>query len=116
MNNKITFKNLILLNILFLIYSFTGILSKKASLNEYFSLEFMKYFIGSILIMAIYSVMWQLTLQKIPLSIAYSNKAVVIIWGLVWSVIFFNEALRLSIIIGGCLIIAGILLVVSGYE
>ena len=116
MNNKITFKNLAILNILFLIYSFAGIFSKKASAYEYFSLEFMKYFIVAIVAMLVYSFIWQLALQKVPLSIAYSNKAVTIIWGLIWSVIFFSEAIRLSIIIGGCLIMVGILLVVNEYE
>ncbi|MDD4690575.1 MAG: EamA family transporter [Eubacteriales bacterium] len=116
MNKKASIKNLTLLNISFLIYSFAGVLSKKASSYEYFSFDFIKYFMCAVFIIILYSIIWQLSLQRIPLSIAYSNKATTMIWGLIWSILIFHEDLRAGIIVGGCLIIAGILLVVNEDE
>lgn len=116
MKNKITFKDLALLNALFLIYSFVGVLSKMASSYEYFSLEFVRYFIIAIIAMVVYAILWQISLRKIPLSIAYSNKAATLFWGLLWSVIIFRETLTIGILIGALMIVVGIRMVVKDYE
>lgn len=46
-----------------------------------------------------------------PLSAAFANKAVVIIWGILWGILFFQEKIRWNILIGIILIITGITLV-----
>ena len=51
-----------------------------------------------------------------PLTVAFANKAVVIIWGIVWGMLFFGETLRISMVVGSVIIIAGIYLVVSDDE
>ena len=46
--------------------------------------------------------------MRTDLSFAYANKGVVIVWGLVWSVVFFGEKLTVNNFIGASLIIVGI--------
>ena len=48
-------------------------------------------------------------LKKIDLSIAYANKSIVTIWGLIWSMIFFNEIITFKTIIATIFIIIGII-------
>ena len=62
------------------------------------------------------TLLWQQVLKRMPLTVAFANKAVVIIWGIVWGMLFFGETLRISMVVGSVIIIAGIYLVVSDDE
>lgn len=51
-----------------------------------------------------------------PLTTAFANKAVTIIWGMLWGVLIFRESITPAMIIGSVVIIAGIWLVVTSDE
>ena len=51
-----------------------------------------------------------------PLTIAYANKGITIIWGIFWGAILFKEAITIKTIIGGAIILAGIYMVVTNNE
>ena len=44
---------------------------------------------------------------------AYANRAVTIVWGIIWGLLFFNEKLSLGKVIGAVIVIAGVLLYVT---
>ena len=69
-----------------------------------------------LVIMAVYAVLWQQILKKLPLNVAYANKAVTVIWGLIWGMIIFKEQITLNNILGAALIILGIYVVVKADE
>lgn len=43
---------------------------------------------------------------------AYANKAVTVLWGLIWGLLFFGETITLQKILGAVIIACGIVLVV----
>lgn len=103
-------KKYLLLHFLLLIYSFTGVLSKYASKTKFLSFFFITLYGGIILILGVYAIIWQQLIKKIPITTAFANKSITIVWGLIWSLIFFNEYITLGKLIGIFLIVIGIIL------
>ena len=111
MKNK---KVILLLNIAFFIYSLSSVMSKLAAGKEPFSLVWILLYGGVLMVLMIYAVLWQIALGKTDLITAYSNKAVVVIWGLLWGAVLFGEHLSFPKIAGVLVIIAGILTISRG--
>ena len=68
------------------------------------------------LILGIYAIFWQQILKKFTLTTAFFNKAVIVIWGMIWGTLFFKEKITLNMIIGAIIVLIGISLVVKDYE
>lgn len=100
----------IALQFLFILYSFSGIFTKIAAMSSFPSYRFVAFFALSITVMGGYAFFWQKVLKIIPLSKAYSNKAITIVWGLVWGKCFFDELVTVNKVIGAVLVIAGVVL------
>ena len=103
-------KYYILLHVLLMVYSICGILSKLAAKVVFMSIPFILLYLGIVFLLGIYAIFWQQIIKALPLTIAYANKAVSVIWGLVWGILFFHEKLTLGKLIGICLIVTGIIL------
>lgn len=101
-------KDFILLHIMLLIYSTTGIFSKIAAGQIWWSVPFMLCCAGVIGVLIIYAIGWQQVMKHLPLSVAFANKPVVIIWGMIWGKTIFGEYITVMNIIGVFLIILGI--------
>lgn len=97
---------------IFLIYSFGTVASKKASGYQLLSPGFIKYYVIELIIIILYALLWQQIIKKFKLVTAYSSKAVVMLWTLIWSSIFFRESIRPANILGVIIIVSGILLVI----
>ena len=97
-----------LLQVSFLIYSCSSVVAKFASGNEVLSFKFILFYGLEVVILGIYALLWQQVIKKYDLSIAYANKAVTLIWALLWSVILFKEHLKWNQIVGVLIVIAGI--------
>lgn len=109
-------KVIIVLQIILFMYSLFGICSKFAAQQEFLSFKFILFY-GIVLVnLAVYAVCWQQIIKRLPLVTAYANKAVTVIWGLVWGVVFFREQIAPAQIIGAIIIIIGIVLVVTEKE
>lgn len=106
----------IVLHLIVFIYSLAGMTSKLASGKDFFSFEWILLYGLIIFILGIYALLWQQILKKIPLNIAYANKAVGVIWGIVWGVVVFGETITVRNIIGALIVIAGVVLMVTGEE
>ncbi len=100
------------LHMLLLIYSLGAVCSKYAGQSEFLSGGFIFYYGLVLLDLAIYAIVWQQILKKLPLVTAYANKAVTIIWGLLWGMLIFKEKVTVWNIIGAIIIVVGIYLVV----
>lgn len=109
-------KNYIFLHIVLLFYSANGIFSKMASKKLFLSAEFF-YFYGLVLLnLLIYAILWQQVLKRMPLTTAFSNKSVIVVWGMLWGTLFFQERITLQMIIGAVIIFFGVYLVVTDHE
>lgn len=110
--NKINIKDIIFLNLIILYYPFISIIAEIASGYELMSSSFIKFYILEIIAIGIYAVLWQRAIKKFPLSLAYSNKAIVIIYNMFWAYILFKEQITLNNIIGSVIILIGTWVVV----
>lgn len=107
---KNNFPSFLLMHAGFLIYSFYTVIGKIAAKYDFLSLHFCIFYCILIFILFVYAILWQQVLKVIPLSFATANKASTIVWGMLWSFLFFQEEITLKKIIGAVIIIAGIIL------
>lgn len=113
---KNNLKAYILLHLVLLIYAATSLLSKHASGYPMESIAFVVIYGLIILLLAVYALLWQQVLKKIPLNIAFANKAITVVWGMIFGALILNEAITIKMIFGSVLIISGICLVVKYNE
>ncbi len=106
-------KKYILLHLLLFFFSFCSVFSKLAASYEFLSWQFCLFYGISIMILGIYAVLWQQIIKKMPLVIAFLNKAVTIIWGMIWGTLIFSEKITLNMIIGCIVVIIGVVMVVK---
>ncbi|MCM1125228.1 MAG: transporter [Lachnospiraceae bacterium] len=114
MKRKIPWKNLLMLQAVFLIYSISSVVSKIASGKEFLSFEFLLFYGLDVLILGIYALLWQQVIKKFELSIAYANKAITLLWALVWGIVIFREQITPGKVMGIVLVMAGIFILNSG--
>ena len=113
MNNKLSLKSMILIQLAVIVYTFSGVMGKLAAGHEFLSWPFI-FFIGfELFILACYAVIWQQIIKRYPLSIAYVNRAMAIFWSTLWAAIIFGERITLNNIIGVIVIFVGIMVVNS---
>ena len=103
-------KTLFGLHLLLIIYSLSGVLSKLAARVEFLSWEFCLLYLGILAILGIYAIGWQQILKRMNLTSAFSNKAITIVWGIIWGALFFMEPVTPMKVIGAVLIVVGIVL------
>lgn len=109
MNRK--YLNILLLQLIIIIYTLSGICAKFASNNEVLSIKFIAFYGLEILVLGIYAVLWQQVLKKFDVSVAYANRSIALIWSLIWSVLLFGEKITIQNIIGTIIVILGIVVV-----
>ena len=107
---------LLALHLLLMVYSASGILSKTAAKSETFSWPWLILMGGVFFILAVYAIGWQQIIKRLPLTTAFANKAVTVVWGIVWGALFFDEAVSLGKLLGAALIIGGVVLFVKADE
>ncbi|MCR4740625.1 MAG: DMT family transporter [Lachnospiraceae bacterium] len=101
---------LFFLHIFLMVYSFSGIFSKLAAGKDFMSLPFCLFYALSLFVLFIYAIGWQQFIKRLPLTEAYANRAVSVIWGCIWGVFIFHERLTLKNLIGAVLVIGGVIL------
>ncbi|MCR5301523.1 MAG: EamA family transporter [Lachnospiraceae bacterium] len=110
---KTKYKYMILLHLILALYSVTGIASKFAAGEEFLSPKFILFY-GIVLAgLFIYAFFWQQVIKHMPLITAYANKGVTVVWGIVWGYLIFSEEISVKKLLGACVIIAGIVLIVT---
>lgn len=107
---KSHFKTLLVLHIMLMIYSLSGIFSKLAAGEKFLSIKFCIYYGMIILLLGFYAIGWQQVIKRLPLTTAFANKAITIIWGMVWGVLFFSEPITFGKILGAIFVILGVII------
>lgn len=92
------------------IYSTSTIFSKLASKQEFLSLKFCIYYALIIILLGLYAIGWQQIIKRLPLTTAFANKAVTVVWGIIWGFLFFREPITLGKIIGALMVVGGIIM------
>lgn len=99
-----------LLHLLLMLYSSGGIFSKLAGAEPFLSWGFCLFYGIVIVLLGIYAIGWQQIIKRMPLTTAFANKAVTIVWGLVWGIVFYQETLTPGKLIGCLLVMSGVVL------
>lgn len=103
-------KKYVALSLVVLLYSIVGVLSKLASAEPFLSMRFCLLYGGVIVLLGVYALAWQQIIKRIPLTTAFANKAVTVVWGLVWGLLIFHEAITPGKLAGAALVVAGVVL------
>ncbi len=114
--NATSIRRLLLLHLLLAFYSVGAIFSKLAGESSIRSIRFFLYYGVVLVILGIYAFVWQQIIKKVPIVTAYANKAITVIWGLVWGLLFFDEKITVQKIVGVIIVVAGIIIVVKSDE
>ena len=109
-------KCFVFLHIELLILSLSGLCAKFAAQNDFLSFKFVFGYGLVIANLGIYAIVWQQIIKHLPLTTAYANKAVNIVWGILWGMLFFGEQLKWNMIVGAIIVIIGVVLVVRADE
>lgn len=93
------------------IYSMVTVCSKLASSYAIPSGGFLLFLGLEIAALAVYAIVWQQAISHFSIVFAISNKGLVVILGLVWSVLLFKEAISVFNIVGAAVIVVGVWIV-----
>ena len=110
------------LKIYFLLYfsivlaSLSSVIAAFAGYWTLFSIQAIALYCLAFFMLGVYAIMWQQVLKKLPLTIAYSNRAISILLGVMWGVLLFSEDISLTMIIGLAIVLIGVVLVVRYNE
>jgi len=95
----------------FIIYSLCLVFASWAGQFALLSVSALWRYLVAIKLLSIYAVIWQQVLKFVPLTIAYAGRAVTVLLGMLWGVVFFSEVINVQMGIGAVFIIGGIFLV-----
>lgn len=109
--NKAFIINLILLQIVVIIYTLTSIVGRLASGTEILSMEFILFYGLDVFILGVYAICWQQMIKRFDLSVAYANRAMAILWTAIWSTLIFRDKLSAKQVIGIVIVMIGTVVV-----
>lgn len=99
-----------------IVYSLSTVAAKFASEYPAFSLGWIGFFFLEFVVLAIYAIIWQQVIKKFQLSVAYSNKAITLMWSMLWNFVIFSEKITPGMVIGVLIVIAGVIVMNSASE
>ena len=109
-------RNVLILQAVIVIYTLSSVMAKMASGEEPFSVPFLLFYLAELVILGVYAVLWQQMIKKFELSVAYTNRAMALLWSMLWAVVLFHDRVTVKNVIGVALVIAGTLIVNGGKE
>ena len=117
MKKKIGFRDIILLQLVVMIYTASSIIGKFAAQAADQSLfRFVLLYGMEIGVLGIYAILWQQMIKRFELSVAYANRAGALLWSLLWAILIFGEQLTVQKVAGALLVVAGTIIVNGGKE
>lgn len=99
------------LHIILLLQVFSGICLKFASSYNILSINFILFYGLGIFFLILYAFFWQKILKIMPLSTAYMNVSMVIIWMIFVGYLIWGEPITINKIIGALFVITGIIII-----
>ena len=111
MNQKISLKNIIVLQAVVIVYTLSSVVAKLATGEEIFSFSFFLFYGLEIAILGVYAILWQQMIKRFDLSVAYANRAMAVLWSAVWAVVLFREELGIKQIIGIAFVVLGTVII-----
>lgn len=101
-------KGLLILHVGFFMQSFAAVFMKMASGEEPLSDTFLMFYGLALGILFVYAIFWQFILRSFSLSTAFSNRGIIVAWGILWGSLIFGEYITTGKLVAAALIITGI--------
>lgn len=98
------------LHLLLTVYSLSGVLSKLSGRYAWQEPGFWLCLVGVFGLLGVYALGWQQVIKRLPLTTAFANKAVTVVWGLVFGALLFGETVTPGKLAGCGLVVAGVVL------
>ncbi len=111
---KIRPVDILLLQSAVVIYSLSTVAANFASKYDFLSPKYILFLGLDFLFLAAYAVLWQQLIKKFQLSIAYANKAMTLMWSMLWNWIIFSRGITAGRVIGVVLVTAGVIVMNFG--
>ena len=106
---KASWIKILLLQLVVGIYSVNTVIAKLVSGQKVFSPAFIGLLFLEVCVLGVYALLWQQLIKHFELSVAYANKAMGLIWSLIWSIVLFYEGVRWNQRLGIVLVMIGII-------
>lgn len=129
MKQSFKWKDMLMLQGVFLLYSCTSLAQKLTSsylpkgadsfkelLPQLFNVKLVIAGSMVVILLGVYAVLWQQVIKRFELSVAYANKAVTLFWALVWGILIFREEITVGKVIGILVVVIGIYVLNTGKE
>ena len=91
-------------------YSLSTVVANIASGYKFLSLGYIGFYSLVVVILGIYAVIWQQMIKKFQLSIAYANKALTLLWAMVWNYVIFRQGITLWKVVGVIIVGIGVMI------
>ena len=116
MKKKIRARDLFFLQCSVVIYTISGVIGKFAarSAQDQQDLAFWLLYGAEIAVLGVYAIIWQQMIKKLDLSVAYANRAVALLWSLLWAAFLFGEPVTGKKVLGAGLVVLGTVFVNAG--
>ena len=109
-------KKIVILQMIIVIYCCSTVVAKFASAEAFSSTRFWILYGTEIVILGIYALLWQQIIKHFPITIAYANRAIGLLWSVVFAVLIFHETITIKNIIGVIIVVIGTMIVNSDDE
>lgn len=106
---KASWIKILLLQLVVGIYSVNTVIAKLVSGQKVFSPAFIGLLFLEVCVLGVYALLWQQLIKHFELSVAYANKAMGLIWSLIWSIVLFHEGVKWNQLLGIVLVMIGII-------
>ncbi len=108
-------RNVYILAILAIVFeSLSSSVLKFSKDYAFLSPMYLFWFVVAVGIMGLYAIAWQLLLERVPLTTAYLRKGLTYVLIFIWARVFFHEEISVKQMIGMAIIIAGMIISMSG--
>lgn len=114
MKKRISIADILLLQSAVVVYSLSTVAANLASKYEFLSTGYILFFGLEFVILAAYALIWQQMIKRFQLSVAYANKALTLMWSMLWNFIIFSQGITPFKVVGVLLVVIGVMIMNSG--
>lgn len=114
MKKRIGLADILLLQSAVVVYSLSTVAANLASKYEFLSARYILFFGLEFVILAAYALIWQQMIKRFQLSVAYANKAMTLMWSMLWNFIIFSQGITPFKVVGVVLAVIGVMIMNTG--
>lgn len=107
---KTGIKQILILQVIIILYTVSSVMAKLASTSETIE-KLILFFALDLFFLGVYAICWQQMIKIFPLSVAYANRAIALLWSAVWAKVIFGEDISVRQMIAIGIVIIGMMII-----